>query len=187
MNTNEHQFLSRLPFCSRLRFHLSGIHFGIHFDVSHDVHLSSLCFFFHLLLRGDMSFDSSFDWTCLTRTTLCHTLTASGSQNVRQWSFLTRQAPSATESVNSRGRRRSMWACAFRATFISSISFIYLLILLYSHSFSKHCHSLHRETFSRHPSVREDELGGLHTHTHTSSSVRKSNHASGNTSICGSA
>ena len=36
-----------------------------------------------------------------------------------------------------------MWACAFRATFISSISFIYLLILLYSHSFSKHCHSLH--------------------------------------------
>ena len=40
-----------------------------------------------------------------------------------------------------------MWACAFRATFISSISFIYLLILLYSHSFSKHCHSLHRETF----------------------------------------
>ena len=30
-----------------------GIHFGIHFDVSHDVHLSSLCFFFHLLLRGD--------------------------------------------------------------------------------------------------------------------------------------
>ena len=191
MNTNEHQFLSRLPFCSRLRFHLSGIHFGIHFDVSHDVHLSSLCFFFHLLLRGDMSFD----WTYLTRTTLCHTLTASGSQNVRQWSFLTRQAPSATESVNSRGRRRSMWACAFRATFISSISFIYLLILLYSHSFSKHCHSLHRETFegggtesfsengqarrqvlarpqvdpiplSRHPSVREDELGGLHTHTH---------------------
>ena len=104
------------------------------------------------------------------------------SQNVRQWSFLTRLAPSATESVNSRGRRRSMWACAFRATFISSISFIYLLILLYSHSFSKHCHSLHRETFSRHPSVREDELGGLHTHTHTSSSVRKSNHASGNTS-----
>ena len=143
-----------------------GIHFGIHFDVSHDVHLSSLCFFFHLLLRGDMSFDSSFDWTSLTRTTLCHTLTASGSQNVRQWSFLTRQAPSATESVNSRGRRRSMWACAFRATFISSISFIHLLILLYSHSFSKHCHSLHRETFSRHPSVREDELGGLHTHTH---------------------
>ena len=68
-----------------------GIHFGIHFDVSHDVHLSSLCFFFHLLLRGDMSFD----WTYLTRTTLCHTLTASGSQNVRQWSFLTRQAPSA--------------------------------------------------------------------------------------------
>ena len=101
-----------------------------------------------------------------------------------------------------------MWACAFRATFISSISFIYLLILLYSYSFSKHCHSLHRETFegggtesfsetccpkpcafithatrqsdarshvrllrtpranltpSRHPSVREDELGGLHT------------------------
>ena len=40
-----------------------------------------------------------------------------------------------------------MWACAFRATFISSISVIYLLILLYSYSFSKHCHSLHRETF----------------------------------------
>ena len=105
-------------------------------------------------------------------------------------------------SVNSRGRRRSMWACAFRATFISSISFIYLLILLYSHSFSKHCHSLHRETFEgggtesfsetccpkpcafiTHATrqshaqqtpqrAREDELGGLHTHTHTSSSVR---------------
>ena len=90
-----------------------------------------------------MSFDSSFGGTYLTRTTLCHTLPASGSQNVRQWSFLTRLAPSATESVNSRGRRRSMWACAFRATFISSISFIHLLILLYSHSFSKHCHSLH--------------------------------------------
>ena len=142
-----------------------------------------------------MSFDSSFDWTYLTRTTLCHTLTASGSQNVRQWSFLTRLAPSATESVNSRGRRRSMWACAFRATFISSISVIYLLILLYSYSFSKHCHSLHRETFEgggtesfsetccpkpcafiTHATrqshaqqtpqrAREDELGGLHTHT----------------------
>ena len=92
-----------------------GIHFGIHFDV----HLSSLCFFFHLLLRGDMSFDSSFGGTYLTRTTLCHTLPASGSQNVRQWSFLTRLAPSATESVNSRGRRRSMWACVLRFMIIS--------------------------------------------------------------------
>ena len=140
-----------------------------------------------------MSFDSSFGGTYLTRTTLCHTLPASGSQNVRQWSFLTRLAPSATESVNSRGRRRSMWACAFRATFISSISFIHLL---YSYSFSEHCHSLHRETFEgggtesfsetccpkpcafiTHATrqshaqqtpqrAREDELGGLHTHTH---------------------
>ena len=134
-----------------------------------------------------------------------------------------------SESVNSRGRRRSMWACAFRATFISSISFIHLL---YSYSFSEHCHSLHRETFegggtesfsetccpkpcaftthatrqsharshvrllrtpranltpSRHPSVRGRTNWAAYTHTHTSSSVRKSNHASGNTSICGSA
>ena len=57
-----------------------------------------------------------------------------------------------SESVNSRGRRRSMWACAFQATFISSISFIYLL---YSYSFSKHFQSLHRETF---------EGGGTESH-----------------------
>jgi hypothetical protein len=40
-----------------------------------------------------------------------------------------RYQKAVSESVNSRGRRRSMWACAFRATFISSISFIYLLYL----------------------------------------------------------
>ena len=105
-------------------------------------------------------------------------------------------------SVNSRGRRRSMWACAFRATFISSISFIYLLILLYSHSFSKHCHSLHRETFegggtesfsengqarrqvlarpqvdpiplSRHPSVRGRTNWAAYTHTPQVQSTNK--------------
>ena len=121
-----------------------------------------------------------------------------------------RYQKAVSESVNSRGRRRSMWACAFRATFISSISFIYLLYLSpYSPLFTFIQQTLPlftqfegggTESFSENGQARRQvgvrisrsvrgggALGGLHTHTHTSSSVRKSNHASGNTSICGSA
>jgi len=64
-----------------------------------------------------------------------------------------------------------MWACAFRATFISSISVIHLLILLYSYSFSKHCHSLHRETFegggteSFSETVIHKDRGSKHCHS----------------------
>ena len=91
-----------------------------------------------------------------------------------------------------------MWACAFRATFISSISFIYLLYLSpYSplftfiqqtlplftqfegggtESFSETCcpkpcafitHATRQSHAQQTPQrAREDELGGLHTHTH---------------------
>ena len=83
------------------------------------------------------------------------------------------------------------------------ISFIYLLILLFiqqtlplftqfegggTESFSENGQARRQVGVRISRSVRGGgALGGLHTHTHTSSSVRKSNHASGNTSICGSA